>query len=157
MEPLYKTTTKYTLDEYKKFNNAVLKNKKYFLRLAIYEIVFFILALLIENVFLIIFLVLFPLITIIIYNNNVKRVFKSNKLAADKEINFEFYDAYIVIKNENGEQKFEYDKLNFVIETKDNFYLMIATNQGYILTKSNLPDGLENFLKSKEVIKFKKV
>lgn len=151
MEPLYKTYTKYTLEEYQKYNKALLLKRKYFLKIALYEILLLVLAILLESLFLLIFLIVFPILLFFIHNRNIKKVFNSNKITSDIEVNYEFYDDYFTIKNKIGEEKIEYDKLNSIIETKDNLYLMIAINQGYILKKSNFPDGLENFLEAKNV------
>lgn len=41
----------------------------------------------------------------------------------------------------------DYSLINKVVFTKTNVYLMIAKNQGYMLLKSNFPEGLEAFLK----------
>lgn len=156
MEPLYKTYSKCTLEEYKKFNKALLINSKYYLKIAIYEIIVLILAILLQNMFLLIFLIIYPILLFLIRNKNIKKVFDSNKITVDMDVNYEFYDDYFIVKQKMGEAKVEYSQLNSIIETKDNLYLMIAINQGYMLKKSNFPDGLENFLKSKENIKIKK-
>ena len=62
--------------------------------------------------------------------------------------NFEFYNDYFTETNEYGNTKLEYNKLHKIIETKTNFYLMIAKNQGFILVKENFPEGLEEFLRN---------
>ena len=64
------------------------------------------------------------------------------------EVNFEFYNDYFTETNEYGNTKLEYNKLHKIIETKTNFYLMIAKNQGFILVKENFPEGLEEFLRN---------
>ena len=63
-------------------------------------------------------------------------------------MNFEFYDTYFIETNEYGNTKLEYSKLHKIIETKTNFYLMLAKNQGFILVKDNFPEGLDEFLRN---------
>lgn len=41
----------------------------------------------------------------------------------------------------------EYNKLNEIIETKTNFYLMISKNQGHMVLKENMSDDLQNFIR----------
>ena len=50
--------------------------------------------------------------------------------------------------NPYGTTTLEYAKLHKIVETKTNFYLLIAKNQGYILTKSTFPMGLDEFLRN---------
>ena len=56
--------------------------------------------------------------------------------------------TYFTEENSYGNTKLEYSKLHKIIETKTNFYLMIAKNQGFILIKENFPEGLEEFLRN---------
>ena len=46
------------------------------------------------------------------------------------------------------EMKIEYSKFDEIFETKTNFYLMIAKNQGYMLPKSDMPSELEEFIRN---------
>lgn len=41
-------------------------------------------------------------------------------------VKFDFYDTYFTETTQNGETRLEYNKLYKIIETKTNFYLMIA-------------------------------
>ena len=89
----------------------------------------------------------YPLILYIVQENNIKKVFKSNKIVQNIDVHYEFYKDYLIEKNENGEMKVEYSKLDEIIETKTNFYLMIAKNQGYMISKADMPSGLDEFIK----------
>ena len=68
---------------------------------------------------------------------------------------FEFYEDYFEESHEVGNATIPYDKLDAVIETKTHFYLMIAKNQGYMLAKENMPDGLESFIREQVKSKIK--
>lgn len=153
MNCLFETTTKYTLDEFKRFNWALSKKARR-VRVIIYGLL--ILALLLEAL---LFRLAFPAIAagvmamfwlavILLNGRAVKKVFESNKVMKDAEIAFEFYDTFFVEKMENGETRIAYDQLDRILETPTNIYLLIAKNQGYILNKANFPEGLEEFIRS---------
>ncbi|MBQ9267182.1 MAG: YcxB family protein [Clostridia bacterium] len=152
MECLYKTTTKYTLEEYKKFNNAILM-KRHTLLLLLAGLVFILLGgIILRSEFLIIFAIIYPFFFIIIKNSSVKKVFNSNKLTQNVDVTFEFYEDHFEENHEAGQAKIPYEKLHEIIETKTNFYLMIAKNQGYMLAKENMPEGLEEFIRTKSKV-----
>ena len=150
MEPLYRLTNKYTYEEYKKFNSAVIMRKKTLVITIIAVLMILIGGILLESLFLILFAIIYPILFVLFMNIGVKRVYNSNKILKDLDVNFEFYDDCFIVKHEAGEAKIPYDKLNEIIETKTNFYLMIARNQGYMVLKENMPEGFEEFIKSKK-------
>ena len=150
MEPLYRLTNKYTYEEYKKFNRAVMLKKKTLIATIIAVLLILIGGILLESLFLILFAIIYPIIFVLLMNVGVKRVYNSNKILQDLDVNFEFYDDCFVVKHEAGEAKIPYDKLNEIIETKTNFYLMIARNQGYMVLKENMPEGFEEFIRGKK-------
>lgn len=150
MEPLYRLTNKYTYEEYKKFNRAVMLKKRTLIATIIAVLLILIGGILLESLFLILFAIIYPIIFVLLMNVGVKRVYNSNKILQDLDVNFEFYDDCFVVKHEAGEAKIPYDKLNEIIETKTNFYLMIAKNQGYMVLKENMPEGFEEFIRGKK-------
>ena len=150
MEPLYRLTNKYTYEEYKKFNRAVMLKKKTLIATIIAVLLILIGGILLESLFLILFAIIYPIIFVLLMNVGVKRVYNSNKILQDLDVNFEFYDDCFVVKHEAGEAKIPYDKLNEIIETKTNFYLMIARNQGYMVLKENMPEGFLEFIRGKK-------
>lgn len=148
MEYLYTMNSKFTFEEYKKFNYALLKKRHHFLILAIYELILALIGIGTGNILILVFTLIFPLMLYWIQNRNIKKIYNSNKVVQDLDVNYEFYDTYLVEKSENGEMKIEYSKLDEIFETKTNFYLMIAKNQGYMLPKSDMPTGLEEFIRN---------
>ncbi len=150
MEPLYKLTNKYTYEEYKKFNSAVIMRKKTLVITIIAVLMILIGGILLESLFLILFAIIYPILFVLFMNIGVKRVYNSNKILKDLDVNFEFYDDCFIVKHEAGEAKIPYDKLNEIIETKTNFYLMIARNQGYMVLKENMPEGFAEFIRGKK-------
>ena len=77
-----------------------------------------------------------------------KKVFYSNKLAVDAELNYDFYENHFVKTSSAGSEKIDYNRLLKIVETKTNFCLMIAINQGYMLKKADMPEGLDAFLRN---------
>ena len=145
---LYTMNSKFTFEEYKKFNYALLKKRHHLLILAIYEIILSLIGIGTGNMFIIVFTIIFPLILYWIQNRNIKKIYNSNKVVQNLDVIYEFYDTYFVEKSEHGEMKIEYSKFDEIFETKTNFYLMIAKNQGYMLPKSDMPSGLEEFIRN---------
>lgn len=146
MECLYRTATKYTWEEYKKFNDAVILKKNLLPLLILSMVLILAGGILLGNVVVISFAILFPIFFFIFKDIGVKRVFNSNKISQNMEVTYEFYEDYFIQKHEVGEGKIPYEKLDDILETKTNFYLMIAKNQGYMLAKENMPEGLIPFL-----------
>lgn len=148
MNCLYTTTTSYSYDEYKRFSWNLLLKRSHIIFYIILELFILLLGCFMKNILLIVFAVIYPIMIFLLQNRQIKKVWKSNKVAQDMLVNFEFYDTYFVEKDKNGNTKLDYSNLHKVIETKTNFYLLIAKNQGFILVKENMPEGLADFLKS---------
>ncbi len=148
MDCLYSTTTIYNYEEYKRYTLSLLLKRSRIIWYIILEVWILLLGCLMDNYLLILFAIIYPIIIAILQNRQIKKVWNSNKVAQNMNVKFDFYDTYFTEINENGETRLEYNKLHKIIETKTNFYLMIAKNQGFILNKSNLPEGLSDFLKN---------
>ena len=148
MDCLYKTKTTNTFEEYKKFTWALLLKKRTIITFVIFEILFLFFAWTLESVFYLLFALLYPILIWLLQCRQIKKIFKSNKVIQNEEVTFEFYDTYFTEEYPRGNSRLEYNKLYKIVETKTNFYLMIAKNQGYILVKENFPEGLEEFLRT---------
>ena len=148
MESLYKTKTINTFEEYKRFTWALLLKKRTIITFAIFEILFLFFAWTLESIFYLLFALLYPLLIWLLQRRQIKKIFKTNKVLQNEEVKFEFYDTYFTEEYPYGNTRLEYNKLYKIVETKTNFYLMIAKNQGYILVKENFPEGLEEFLRN---------
>lgn len=154
MEPLYKTNTKYTFEEYKKFNYAIttIINKMH-VKTVIVVLLFVLLACMYmqrsmyATSIMLLCAFIFPFLFYFTINGNIKKTYNSNKSMKDLDVEFEFYKEYCLYKCKLGETKLEYKDLYKVIETKTNFYLMIAKNQGIILKKENCDEELQKFIK----------
>lgn len=157
MNPLYTTKTKYTFDEYKKFNLAITTSiNKIHIKVICVDLLFILLAFLYSTISfrgtsaLLLCAILFPLFIVFSVKNSAKRVYNSNKVAQDIEVEFKFFEDKFTLDCSIGTETIEYNKLYKVIETKENFYLLIAKNQGYIIVKKNCSEDLIKFLNEKK-------
>ena len=148
MEYLYKTTSQITYSEYKKFNIDVFIGRKNIMVWLILDALWLVLSIISRDIISMAAALLWPILLILVYYISIKKAYASNKIMQDIATTFEFFDTYLVEKSTVGESVVEYSQLHKIIETKTNFYLMIASNQGYILPKENFPDGLEEFLRN---------
>lgn len=148
MDCLYTTTTNYNYEEYKRFSWNLMLKRSRIVWFIVLELWILLLGCLMKNSLLIVFAVIYPIMIFLLQNRQIKKVWKSNKVAQDMLVNFEFYDTYFVETDKSGNTKLDYSNLHKVVETKTNFYLMIAKNQGFILVKENMPEGLSDFLRS---------
>lgn len=148
MESLYKTKTINTFEEYKRFSRVLMYKKRSIIIYALLAAFLILDGIVLDNMIFIVFAVVYPFVIWLLHNMQVKKIFKTNKALQNAEVNFEFYNDYFTETNEYGNTKLEYNKLHKIIETKTNFYLMIAKNQGFILVKENFPEGLEEFLRN---------
>lgn len=157
MEPLYKTQTAYSFEEYSKYNEAVLLKQKSLKAVMIIIPVLYVLLMGVvlyatkepSTVFvLVLALLLSAVIFTASFKKTIKKTYYSNKAITSCVADFEFYDNYVREITQNGETKLEYSKIYKIIETKTNFYIMASVNQGFIIVKGNCPDGLVDFIKS---------
>ena len=150
MEPVFKTKTKCTEEQYKKFYKAVLKAQHLRISILILELSFLLASILWRNLICLLVVILFPTFFYIFAEVERKKEFNSNKAIQNMESEFAFYEDYFEEKTEYGEAKVEYKMLHKIIETKDNMYLMIGKSQGYILIKEKMSKELVEFIKNKE-------
>lgn len=157
MEPLHKTKTAYSFDEYFKFNKTLLfRQKNYKAITVVLPILYILTALCVfylvrETAYLILWAALFPVFIIVFiasFKRSVKKTYYSNKSITSCVAEFEFYDGYVAEKTENGESRIDYSKIYNIIETKTNFYIMLAINQGFIIVKENCTPELIEFIQS---------
>ena len=152
MEPLFKISQSYTFEEVKKFNKVLYGESMIFVNFGMIimfltGILCIILGQLDSHV---LFFILFPIFMVIFPKVELNNYYKSNKILQEIIQEYEFYEENFIVKNEMTEFKIGYDKIYKIIETKTNFYIMIAKNQGYIISKSNCSiEAIEFFTKLK--------
>ena len=141
MECLFKTTTKNSLEEYKKFSKAMLRTKTRIIVWILMYVLAILLCILRNSVKFLLFVAIYNFLVEWLYWRRIKKTYLSNKSYQDIDLTVEFYDTYMVQKSDMSEAKIEYSNIHKIIETKTNFYVMISENQGAILVKENFPDA----------------
>ncbi len=145
MNSLFHVKSKNTYDEYKKYV-LTFNKKKMLLTILLVDTILLIIALLTKVYYFFIPMIIIPIIEYFSLVRPLKKIFYSNKMAVNAEIDYDFYETYFIKISKAGTEKVEYKNVLKIIETKTNFYLMIAYNQGYMLKKADMPDGLDAFL-----------
>jgi hypothetical protein len=74
------------------------------------------------------------------------KAFRSNKLSENLDYDLSLYDDHFDSVSFRGSSTTPYDKMNEIIETPTNFYLMTAPGVGVILRKQDMPEGAQEFL-----------
>lgn len=154
MESL-QTTTKYTFEEYRKFLKAVtIQINGMAVKVVVIEVLCWLLAYLYleralsVSMILIFTAILFPTFILFSFYQMAKSTYQSNKVAQNLEITFTFQEDAFSFQSKSDTGTIAYEDLFRILETKTNFYLMIARNQGYILVKENCSDSLIHFLQT---------
>ena len=148
---IHKTTVKFTYEEYKRFSLTIMKKALTKSAIGLLILLLFAAILLGMNnsklsALLCAFVVLYTFMLVFKINSQIKKTYESNELLKDITQTIEFYEKHFVAKSDKSETTVEYEKLYKVIENKTNFYLMIADNQGYIVSKANCDDELIRFI-----------
>ncbi len=162
MEIIFRNTTTYNLEEYKKF--LQFHNRKYNTRY--YSYTLFIVLLLsfcivlqfrYQNTTLGILFVLI-LLCFIFYRTFypiffVKKEANSKKITKQMTNTYVFYDKYVLIRNKSHTINLKYSKFYKIFETKNCFYLYLNKNYAFVLNKNNFDIGdksqFYDFVKSK--------
>ena len=148
---IHKTTVKFTYEEYKRFSLTIMRKALTKSAIGLLILLLFAAILLGMNnsklsALLCAFVVLYNFMLVFKVNKQIKKTYESNELLKDITQTIEFYEKHFVAKSDKSETTVEYEKLYRVIENKTNFYLMIADNQGYIVSKANCSEELIDFI-----------
>lgn len=159
MEPKYKVKCIYDFEKYKTFSKTVANKYR---KLKQYTIVLELLMVLLVvlnfkrdfNLASVFFFarIVFPFALSFEQNKNIKKAWESGKLYDNLEYSYEFFDDHLIRSTKLSNISIRYDELYDVIETDSMMYLMIGSNQGLMMEKSNCDEGLIQLLS-----KYKKV
>lgn len=164
---MYETNTKITIDEYKKYNKELFKKTNFIrgllaLIVSILLVVFIILpkanlstietislflAYFIGFAFAALFLKLFQNISV---KSTYRKLSKNNSDVLNMKLIF--YKDYMIQKTNKNEYKVFYKDLYEILETRDNFYIMLSQNQGIIIIKENCNKKLIEFIEDLKAI-----
>lgn len=146
----YKYT--YDFDDFIRYGK-INKNIKYgrFIKLELIIIFCSIFSEIHQSIYL--YLLMLSLITLILYIINyitldgyIKKLYNSLVLS-EKEYKIKFYDEYLIRSSEISSNTIEYSKINKIIETDDNFYI-IYKKLFVCLKKRELSEMEQNYIKT---------
>ncbi len=152
---MYKTKTKFTYEEFKRYEDECFKKKNLiitFISALILIIIGIFLTVSYKDYIFIIGVSIGVLVgvigTIIRINNTIKKLWESNKIIQNAEVEYTFYDDHFEQKSNVSNSKIKYDMIYKIVETKTNFYIFISTNQGYIINKENCKEKLIELIRN---------
>ena len=156
MEPLFTMQTAYTFEEYKKFNQKLLLGRMIvlYISMSLMLVAITLMAVLATRnlsyiLFLPLWLILLFILRPVVQNSALKKAYYSNKILQKSGLyTFSFFNDHFESKTARSFSSVEYCYILRILESKTNFYIMIAVNQAYIINKSNCSPELIEFIKS---------
>ncbi len=148
MNSLYETSTVFSFEEYKKFVDATSSRKTNNILMAIVSVALVAMGILEKSILLIVLAAAYPLLMSFSQKKGLERTYKKNPAMHNSRVDYRFYETCFVKVFGESEDQYDYEKLYKVIETETNFYLMISKTQGFVLIKANMPEGMEDFVRS---------
>ncbi len=152
---LYHTSTEIGFSEYQKLCNAVAgTHTRYWITFVLFEFAILIIAFLYyrngKDLIAWVFAgcaVVFPLLFMLNQRRIQHKAYYSSKNAKDMTVNTSFYSDYLMTRTSTGAvTNLKYSQIFRILETKTNFYLLTAENQGTIIVKKNCSPALIAFL-----------
>ena len=149
MEPLYQTHVELTMEEYKRYHNA-LRGRQLIALVLVAEVLFLLLGLIYQDwitwVILFIAMVLLPLILKYSLNRQLLGEYRSNQFQRGQRSEIFFYPDHLEKRAVSSILQVQYRQIYRIVETKTNFYIMLSRNQGIIIVKANCLPELIGFL-----------
>lgn len=164
MQPLFTTQSVYTYEEYKRFNFAIMNFRQTLPILAV-DIVLLVLMTITTSVmrttygyfypvvrfffFLAVALFVSYIFVLLAALLGIKKTYESNKAMKRNPVStVYFYNEYLTETNSKGVVNIAYADIYKIVETKTNFYIMLAKNNGIIIVKQNCTPELIIFLQN---------
>lgn len=152
---LYRTTTEIDFSEYQKLCNAVAgAHTRYWITFALFEFAILVIAYLYfrngKTPIALIFVgcaVVFPLVFMLNQYRIQHKAYYSSKNVKNMTVDTTFYSDYLMTRTSGNETRLKYSEIYRILETKTNFYVLTAANQGTILVKKNCSPALIAFLR----------
>lgn len=83
-------------------------------------------------------------------NRDMKKTYETNELMKDAKVVYKFSEDRVESHSPIGIEVLEYSKMYKLIETDTNFYMMIAKNMGFIISKANMTKEQIEFVRELE-------
>ena len=163
-QPIYTINSKYTLDEFLRYNKFILTTRYHLKRkhYTCYAVSFLILCGIIasdiasyadHHTYPIASIIASLVLGYVNWNlhtstdRKAKEAYNKNTLTKGSPYSL-YYDTYFVstVNGDMSRSKFQYNRLSEIIETKTNYYMMTAWNNGIIICKSDCPQGFDSFI-----------
>ncbi|SKB55804.1 YcxB-like protein [Lachnospiraceae bacterium] len=91
-----------------------------------------------------------PVSLYFIYESNLKKAYKSNKLLQGATVHFTFYEDHFDIRSEDGTGHVKYRDLFKLFETDKSFYAMTSNRIFFMIEKEKCSIPLINFIRNIE-------
>lgn len=160
-ESLVSVTTKYTEDEYIKFNKFhMFRKDKKIVKYLILNIIFLICVILyfvLEDYFLAfimsVFIAAFDIAVLYVPKRACKKIIKSDKLFGKLENKISFFSDGVKVENEKSNLHLKYEDFNKCYLVKNNFYLYLNKASAILILEKDITADdikkIENILKEK--------
>lgn len=159
MEPLYRTITKYTMNEHIKLMTTVNRDSSMYNGFS----AFFMAIMMATGVYIYIksgelavaivcavIGISFPLLLELRLKHQAKEVFEKNKETQNLVMELDFYQDHYEQTSQLGNTSVRYSQLYKILENKTNYYLMISPYLGSIVLKDNCSPDLIEFLNAQK-------
>lgn len=148
MQLLYATKTEYTLEEYQKFNRIVQYEVNHLnWTMGIMMALLCLLAYFQEDFLFVGMAFMVPVIFPLVLRLQSKKVYQSNRSVQGTVTYSRFYEDHFETTSSIGISCFQYEDIFRILETRTNFYILVAKNQGIIIVKAGCEPGLIDLLK----------
>lgn len=149
MKCLYSTTTEYNYTEFKRYNWAMFLARCKLLPYILMEIALIAAALIFRRLEILVLIAFaFPVIVVGTYIYRVRKAYKNGGAPKKMTVTYEFYETELVERLDKGSAHYPYEKLQSLVETKKNVYLLLPGNVSIVLVKANFPAGLGEFVRT---------
>ncbi len=149
MKCLYTTKTEYNYTQFKRYNWALFLARGKLLPYLLLEAVLIAAALFLKQFSALrLCAVAYPVIVACVYIYRVRKAYKSSGAPRSMTVTYEFYDTELVERLDKGTAHYPYDKLQSLVETRKNVYLLLPGNISIVLEKVNFPEGLGEFVRT---------
>ena len=146
--------TKYTFEEFKRFNKAIARQTLYLniifhSLITIISLVLIIRGSVLLGASILFFWVIFYFLLMKLTDLTMKKTYESSELIKNTVNTYHFTDDLFEITSSYGQSAIPYDKICQLLENDTNFYIMIQRNMGYILSKDGLTSEQQSFIREK--------
>ena len=116
MEVIYSMKSKFTFEEFKRFVwSMMFKNKSTVIKLALFEVALLAIGLVIDNWIFVAFALVYPFALWFIQNRQIKKIYNSNTLMKDAEVEYTFFEPCFSSNDPSGKSRVDYEKLYKIV------------------------------------------